>query len=253
MKKLFLITVLTFTLLPASTYAWGSKGHKIVAAIAKQCLTKQVADSVQSFLGSMSFEEASVWMDEVRSDNAYDYLKPWHYVNVEKDKTYVKTKDPEVVNQIEIYIASLKQKGVRDKEQIKFALKVIFHLIGDLHQPLHCGYADDKGGNTIQVDYLGKGTNLHKVWDTEIIEDANITLGNCLKLCNELSAEEKKKIQNNSVELWMNESRELLPQVYNFEKKIKQDYIDKNKIVIEKQLVRAGIRLAMVLHQTFKK
>ncbi len=252
MKKFFILPFFAF-LLPASTYAWGSKGHKIIAAIAKQCLNKQVADSVQKYLGVMSFEEASVWMDEVRSDNSYDYLKPWHYVNVEKDKTYVKTKDPEVVNQIEIYIALLKQKGERDKEQIKFALKVIFHLIGDLHQPLHCGYKADKGGNDIQLDYMGKGTNLHKVWDTEIIEDANITLNECLKLCNELSVEEKKKMQNNSVETWMNESRTLLPEVYNFDKKIKQDYIDKNKPVIEKQLVRAGIRLAMVLHQTFKK
>lgn len=251
MKKLFIILFFSI-LLPTFTYAWGSKGHKIVAAIAKQCLNKQVTDSVQSFLGIMSFEEASVWMDEVRSDNSYDYLKPWHYVNVEKDKTYVKTKDPEVVNQIEIYIALLKQKGVRDKEQTKFALKVIFHLIGDIHQPLHCGYKADRGGNDIDVDYLGKGTNLHKVWDSEIIEDANVTLNDCLKLCNGLPADEKKKIQNNSVEVWMNEARTLLPEVYNFDKKIKQDYADKNKIVIEKQLVKAGIRLAMVLNQTFK-
>ncbi|MDP1802694.1 MAG: S1/P1 nuclease, partial [Bacteroidota bacterium] len=62
-----------------------------------------------------------------------------------------------------------------------------------------------------------------------------------------------KKIQNNNVEVWMNEARTLLPEVYNFEENIKQDYIDKNKTVIEKQLVNAGIRLAMVLHQTFKK
>jgi len=249
----FIIILLLSLLLPASTFAWGAKGHKIIAAIAKQCLDKQVVDSVQKYLGAMTFEEASVWMDEVRSDHSYDYLKPWHYVNVEKDKTYVKTKDPEVVNQIEIYISVLKEKGERDKEKINFALKVIFHLIGDIHQPLHCGYADDKGGNTVQVQFLGKGTNLHKVWDSEIIEDANITLSDCLKVANEMSAAEKKQAQTDKVEVWMNEARALLPEVYNYETKIKQDYIDKNKLVIEKQLVKAGIRLAMVLHQTFKK
>jgi hypothetical protein len=253
MKKNIIILCFVIILLPSSIYAWGSKGHKIVAAIAKQCLSKQTTDSVQNYLGAMSFEDASVWMDEVRSDRTYDYLKPWHYVNVEKDKTYVKTKDPEVVNEIEIAIATLKEKGVRDKDRINFALKVIFHLIGDIHQPLHCGYADDKGGNTMQVQYMGKGSNLHKVWDSEIIEDVNITLSDCLKLANTLSANEKKKMQNNNVEVWMNEARELLPEVYNFETKIKQDYIDKNKPVIEKQLVRAGIRLAMVLNETFKK
>ncbi len=252
MKKLFIILFFSL-LLPASTFAWGAKGHKIIAAIAKQCLEKQVVDSVQKFLGVMSFEEASVWMDEVRGQHEYDYLKPWHYVNVEKDKTYVKTKDPEVVNQIEIYISVLKEKGVRDKENIYFALKVLFHLIGDLHQPLHCGYKADKGGNEVELQFLKRKTNLHKVWDTEIIEEENISLSDCLTLANKMSAEEKKKIQNNNVEVWMNEARTLLPEVYNFEENIKQDYIDKNKPVIEKQLVRAGIRLAMVLHQTFKK
>jgi hypothetical protein len=253
MKKLIILLLLSFILLPSSIFAWGAKGHKIVAAIAKQCLDKQTTDSVQKYLGVMSFEDASVWMDEVRSEREYDYLKPWHYVNVEKDKTYVKTKDPEVVNEIEIAIATLKEKGVRDKDRINFALKVVFHLIGDIHQPLHCGYAEDKGGNKIEVQYMGKGSNLHKVWDSEIIEDVNITLSDCLKLANTLSANEKKKMQNNNVEVWMTEARELLPEVYNFETKIKQDYIDKNKPVIEKQLVRAGIRLAMVLNETFKR
>ena len=252
MKKTLIILFFA-VLLPSSTFAWGAKGHKIIAAIAKQCLEKQVVDSVQKFLGAMSFEEASVWMDEVRGQHEYDYLKPWHYVNVEKDKTYVKTKDPEVVNQIEIYISVLKEKGPRDKENIYFALKVLFHLIGDLHQPLHCGYKADKGGNEVELQFLKRKTNLHKVWDTEIIEETNISLSDCLTLANKMSAEEKKKIQNNNVEVWMNEARTLLPEVYNFQEKINQDYVDKNKTVIEKQLVRAGIRLAMVLHQTFKK
>jgi len=252
MKKIVVFLFLMCAL-PSFNYAWGGKGHKIVAIIAKNCLDKQVLDSIQKYLGVMSFEDASVWMDEVRGEQAYDYLKPWHYVNVEKDKTYVKTKDPEVVNEIEIAISTLKEKGVRDKDRINFALKVIFHLIGDIHQPLHCGYAEDKGGNKIEVQYMGKASNLHKVWDSEIIEDAGITLNDCLKLANTLSANEKKKMQTNHVEVWMNEARELLPEVYNFETKIKQDYIDKNKPVIEKQLVRAGIRLAMVLNETFKR
>ncbi|MBA2611204.1 MAG: hypothetical protein H0U95_04480 [Bacteroidetes bacterium] len=252
MKKSLIIFLFSL-LLPASTFAWGAKGHKIIAAIAKQCLEKQVIDSVQKFLGVMSFEEASVWMDEMRSDPSYNYLKPWHYVNVEKDKTYVKTKDPEVVNQIEIYISLLKEKGERDNDKINFALKILFHLIGDIHQPLHCGYKADKGGNEIELQFKNKNSNLHKVWDSEIIENANITLNDCLLLANKMTAEEKKKIQNNNVEVWMNESIALLPEVYKFETDIKQDYIDKNKPVIEKQLVKAGIRLAMVLHQTFKR
>ena len=252
MKKIIFLLFLAF-LLPAFTFAWGSKGHKIVAAIAKQCLSKQVADSVQQFLGDMSFEDASVWMDEIKSDRQYDNMKVWHYVNVEKDKTYVKTKDPEVVNEIEIYTSVLKEKGTRDNSKINFALKVLFHLVGDIHQPLHCGYKADKGGNDIKLLFMGEESNLHKVWDSEIINATHITLNDCLSFCNALPVSEKKKMQTDNVETWMNESIALLPNVYDFKNDITQDYIDKNEPLIEKQLVRAGIRLAMLLTESFKK
>ena len=157
------------------------------------------------------------------------------------------------MSQIKISIPTLKKKAAKDKSSINFALKIVFHLIGDIHQPLHCGYANDKGGNKFELQYLSKSSNLHKVWDSQIIEDEGITLNDCLKMANTMTANEKYKIQTNSVEVWMQESRELLAEVYGFKTAIKQDYIDKNKLVIEKQLVRAGMRLGMVLQQTFKK
>jgi len=116
-------------------YGWGAKGHKIVAQIAKSCLNQSTIDSIQVFLGSVSFEEASVWMDEVRSDHQYDYLKPRHYVNVEKDKTYVATEKPNIINELDSVLSILKEKGPRDKEKVKMALLELFHLIGDIHQP----------------------------------------------------------------------------------------------------------------------
>ena len=92
MKKLLFVGLLS--LISINSFGWGAKGHKIVAEFAKQALSanKSIIDSVQYFLGNMSFQEASVWMDEVRSNSAYDYLKPKHYVNAERDATYVKTK-----------------------------------------------------------------------------------------------------------------------------------------------------------------
>jgi hypothetical protein len=105
-----------------SVYGWGAKGHKIVAQVAKSCLKQPVIDSIQVFLGSVTFEEASIWMDEIRSDRSYDYLKPRHYVNVEKDKTYVATDKPNIINEMESVLSVLKEKGPRDKEKVKMAL-----------------------------------------------------------------------------------------------------------------------------------
>ena len=95
-------------------------------------------------------------------------------------------------------------------------------------------------------------SNLHKVWDSEIIENTNITLNDCLVFANNLSATEKQQILKTDIEGIVKESRELLPEVYGFDKKITQEYIDKNKVVIEKQLVKAGFRLAKILNDAFK-
>jgi len=253
MKKVFFIISLMQFICFSSLYAWGVKGHKMVAVIAKQCLEKSIIDSVQYYLGNMSFEEASVWMDEMRNQDKYDYMKPWHYINIEKDKTYVKTKEPNAVNQIELAMETLKNnKGNKDK--MNNALKILFHLVGDLHMPLHCGYGSDKGGNDVDVEVLNKSTNLHHAWDSDLIEVSKISVIDCLKLANSLTKSDKDAISKIDVVAWMQQSRDLLPQIYNFNKGlITQEYIDKNKPVIEKQLLSAGIRLAAVLHQSFQK
>ena len=234
--------------------AWGSKGHKIVAQIAKSFLEKPVIDSVQYYLGSMSFDEASVWMDEIKSDHEFDYLKPLHYANVEKDKTYVATNKPNIINELESVLNVLKTPGARDKDKVNMALKELFHLVGDIHQPLHCGYFDDKGGNTVQVRFMEKGSNLHKVWDSEIIESKSIATVDCLKLYKNLTKADISEIQKINILSWMNDSRKLLANAYDFQdNKLGQDYINKNAPIIEKQLLIAGVRLANILNIYFKK
>lgn len=234
-------------------YPWGNVGHRIVAEIAKKSLDPAIVDSVNYFLNGMSWGDASVWMDEMRSDHAYDYMKPWHYVNVEKDKTYVSAKD-NVVSELEIVIAQLGSKGTEKKETIGTAIRILFHLVGDIHQPLHAGYGSDKGGNTVEVDFLGKDTNLHRVWDSEIIEYKKIGLNDCLRLSNTLTDAEKKSFLTSDVMVWMNDSRAPLPEVYDIKNGlIDGAYIDRNVPIIEKQLLKAGTRLANVLFTQFKK
>jgi len=109
MKKFALLSLLIFILLsPVPSFAWGKTGHQIVAKIAKAHLEPGVLDSVQKYLGTMSFEDAATWMDDVRKDTSLNFMKPWHYVNVEKDKTYVKNNEPNIINELEIVITDLK-------------------------------------------------------------------------------------------------------------------------------------------------
>ncbi len=112
MKAIKYIVFSFLILVVSNVYAWGPDGHKMVAEVAKKYLDKGVQDSVQKYLGSMTFEEASVWMDEIKKDHSYDYMKSWHYINIDKDKTYVKTTEPNVVDELEKSIAQVMHSSV---------------------------------------------------------------------------------------------------------------------------------------------
>jgi hypothetical protein len=245
---------LIFLIIQPHAYAWDGRGHGIVAGIAEAYLDSSVSDSVKKYLGNNSFEEAAVWMDEIRRDPTYDYMKPWHYINIEKDKTYVASPEDNIVNQLERILGVLRDGKKRKKSEVRMNLKILFHLVGDIHQPLHTGYGADRGGNTVEVLILGSNTNLHHVWDTDILDAKKITLQDCLKLASALSPEKRKALAKTDVLTWMNESRSYLPAVYDFkDNTIDKDYINKNAPVVLYQLVRAGLRLAEVLNTSLGK
>lgn len=255
-NKMNRITIIIFIgLFVKSTlcFSWGAKGHKIVAEIAYNFLDKNIQDSVQKYLGGMSFKDAALWMDVVSNDKYYAYLKPLHSITIEKDKTYVKFDNENIVSEIEFSIEQLKNKNKNSKEDIKMALKLLFHLIADLHQPLHVGYAEDKSGNLVRIQFDGKETNIHHVWDFDIIESKSITSENCIKIIKSYSSKEIDGIQKIDVVAWMNYTRIHLYDVYGFKNTIIDEaYINKNTFIIEKQLALAGLRLASILNMAFK-
>lgn len=233
--------------------AWGDKGHEIIAQIARSHLPHHVIDSVQFYLRETSFEKAALWMDEIKKDRAYDSLKPKHYINIDRDKTYVKKNEPNIINELELVIDQLLNKKLKSRIEIKTAIMILFHLVGDLHQPLHVGYGRDKGGNSVHLFYNNRKTNLHKVWDMDIIENEKIDLNTCLSLSNQYSKAEKKVIQKINILDWMNESRNFLRDVYSYKSEdLDSSYIHKNSALIKNQLAKAGLRLGSVLSQCFK-
>lgn len=255
MRNIYILLIISLFLKPLESFAWGREGHHMVAEIAKSQLSQNVRDSVQKYLGTMSFEDASTWMDDVRSDHSFDYMRTWHYIDIEKGKSY----NPDLgehncVTELQRVIKELDSKSKLSKDQINFDIKVLFHLVGDLGQPLHTGYPDDKGGNTIQVNFMGKQVNLHHVWDTDIIEYKNITTQSCLNAGLKLTNSELSTIKKIDVLSWMYDSRSYLPEVYSFQNNILDEtYIDKNVPIIEKQIFESGTRLASVLTQVFAK
>ena len=254
MKKYILFPVLcVFLVLPTKTLAWGKKGHTLVAEVAFRYLDKKTKDIVLGYLDGMSIEDAANWMDNIKDDHSYDYMKPYHYVNIDKGAEVFERSGSNIIYILNQTIKELQNNKNLTKQEVKTKILIVFHLVGDLHQPLHVGYGSDKGGNTVQVNYKGQGTNLHSFWDSGIIYDKNISLKDCLG-ANKFSTAEMNKLKTIDVIAWSKESRSLLDSIYNTGgAKIKDDYVTASAITIEAQIQKAGIRLAAILQKAFEK
>jgi len=251
-KLLFSITlIVSIIIIPQKTYAWGKKGHALVSQVAFKYLDENTKKIVLQYLDGTTIEDAANWMDNIKSDHSFDYMKPYHYANFEKGENVEETNGSNIIYQLNQTIKDLQNKKKLSKEQIKTKIQIIFHLIGDLHQPLHVGYGNDKGGNTVQIFYNYKGTNLHYLWDSGIIESKNITLVDCIS-SNKFSKSELDKIKEINVVSWGNDSRNLLDRIYKInENNPSEEYIDSSAILIQTQIFKAGVRLAAVLKQAF--
>jgi len=121
-----------------------------------------------------------------------------------------------------------------------------------LHQPLHVGYKDDKGGNTVQVSFFGRGTNLHAMWDSDIIEYKGMNLNDELKL-NTYSASDLAELRKIDIVSWAKDTRSFLKNAYSLNSaKVSDYYIDSNYVIIQQQILKAGLRLASILEHYFK-
>jgi len=254
MKNTSLTLALLFVILiiPLKSLAWGKQGHAMVAEVAFKYLDENTKKIVLQYLDGMSIEEAANWMDDIKSDHNYDYMKPFHYVNFEKGEVVQETEGNNIISILNKTIKELQHKNNLSKAEIKTKLLMLFHLIGDLHQPLHVGYGSDRGGNTVQINFRGKGTNLHALWDFGIIEYKNISLRKCLN-SNTFSNNDFTQLQEINIVLWAKESNSFLDTLYNFDSPIlSRKYVKTSSKTIETQILKAGIRLAAVLKEVLK-
>ena len=247
-----LLFVVILSCFSAKSYAWGQRGHELVAQIAFRFLDDSTQQIVKKYLGNLSIEEAANWMDVERGNSYYNYMRTWHYLDMDKGENYTPSTERNILTVLHSAIVELKDYKNMKRKEVKYRLLLIFHLIGDLHQPLHTGYAIDKGGNTIQVTSPYVGGNLHSVWDTQIIEYKNITLDSCLQTYAALDTTQVADIKKINELKWMYQSRSLLDTVYSFQNDfLDKSYIDSNADVIKKQLVMGGLRLASLLTSLF--
>lgn len=243
-------------LIPASAFSWGSTGHRVVGAVASKHLNSKAKKNIIKILGQNSLAEVSNWMDEIRSDSTYNYLTDWHWVTIETGKTYDQSpKNPkgDVIASIERIVSELK-KHTLDKKTEEEYLKMLIHLVGDIHQPLHVGCCDDQGGNKVKVKWFGRDTNLHSVWDNSMIDDTKLSYTELASYLDEPDPATIAALQKNTVLQWADESMTFRKQVYEIgDGNLSYKYSYKNLPTVKDRLLQAGIRLAGLLNEIYGK
>lgn len=237
-------------------YDWGKTGHRVTGEIAEVYLTKKAKRNIDKLLNGKGLALISNFADDIKSDKKYKKYGSWHYVNFPFDKKYGEEKPSEygdLIQGIEKCMAVLKDKdsSVKDKE---FFLKMLVHFIGDLHQPLHVGRGEDKGGNDIQVRWFKGGSNLHRVWDSEMIDHYGMSYTEISANADIISKTQIKAIQEGTILEWVHESQQLAKKVYgsvNTGEKLGYAYMYIYFPVVRTQLQTGGIRLAKILNDIF--
>ncbi|WP_276481105.1 S1/P1 nuclease [Paraflavitalea pollutisoli] len=247
--------------IPAHSMAWGMLGHRITGEIADHYLTKKARRQIAAILGNESLAMSANWPDFIKSDPAYNYLSPWHYVNFKEGLSEQQVYDylakdtaTDIYTKLNFVIGELKNKSLEQDKKLLY-LRILIHLVGDAHQPMHTGRPDDLGGNRISVSWFNQTTNLHSVWDEKLISYQELSYTEYTKAINFTTKTQRQEWQAQPIRQWLFESYTISNSLYAEIKEPNQklsyrynfDHVD----TLNDRLLKGGVRLAGVLNEIF--
>lgn len=238
--------------------SWGQVGHRVTGAIAEQYLTPEAQHAISQFLVNEDLAEASTYADEMKS-NPIEFWKktanPWHYVNVFDGKSYSDVAPPpegNAVTALEMFANQLKSTQTSFAEK-QLALRFIVHIIGDLHQPFHAGNGLDRGGNDVKLKFFWEDSNLHRVWDSGLIDRQKLSYTEWTEiLSRKISEQQANQWMEVDPKVWIAESAKVRASVYPENDKLSWDYQYQNLPIVKQRLQMGGVRIAAYLNALFK-
>lgn len=258
MLRKFICGLVMITGLSFSVSAYGPTGHRVIAELASRHLTPEATAAITELLGNEFMAEAANWPDEMRSDPDAFWRKTsqtYHYINLPDGETYeesVKNPAGDALTALAQFSAQVKDTSLPLEER-QLALRFIIHIVGDLHQPLHAGRAEDWGGNRIDVVWFEEMSNLHKVWDEDLINRKGLSFTEWVRFLEpKISEAQMAEWQASQPVDWVRELIAMRGEIYNVGNAIlSYDYVYKYTPLIKSQLSKGGIRLAGYLNALF--
>jgi hypothetical protein len=283
MKNRFLPLMLMSSLSPVM-WAWGPTGHRVVAEIAQRHLTRTAQERTATLLHGYSLAEVANWADELRSEPRFDKYKLLHFATVPDGIASYRDskKEPcgDLVAAIDAIAAFLKTgsrqdlfkvraltdlsdgsgKGACNPQQTEpinpdTALRLLVHFMGDLHQPLHVG-GTDRGGNAVSVNWMKRWqTNLHSVWDDEMVDFERLDYNEFARFLDHASEADIARLQTGDTTAWADESVAMRRELYIFPDGphvVSYGYTSAQRARMREQLLKGGLRLASVINRIFQ-
>ncbi|MCM1151951.1 MAG: S1/P1 nuclease [Alistipes sp.] len=255
MKKLLLFACCL--LAAQNVLAWGQKGHDVTACIAECHLTPKAAKKIDKVLGGHSPVYYANWLDNASHTPEYAYTKTWHYLNIDEGhtlETMPKNPNGDVLQAVTELVAKLKSRDLSPEEET-LALKMLIHLVGDMHCPMHTGHLSDLGGNLRPVVMFATPTNLHSIFDTSVPEATHRwSYTEWQQQIDRLGKEEIAEMQAGAPRDWILETYAICKEIYDYTPegtKVSYDYVAKYTPIIEQQFLRGGLRLARLLNEIY--
>jgi nuclease S1 len=241
---------------------WGRLGHRVAGAVAEARLSPAARAAVRELLEpGESLADASTWADEHRRD--VPDSGPWHYVNVPITETRYDARfcDPRgcVVSKIAEYRRVLADPSA-PKEDRRLALRLVAHFVQDLHQPLHVGDRGDRGGNDLQLQFFGQGSNLHRIWDSGLLERDGEDEPAMVRSLSVLARQHEADWDRGTVEDWATESLSAAKVAYLVPNgggplrkgaSLGRSYQSANISTARKRVAQSGVRVASLLNASF--
>ncbi|MEP0355163.1 S1/P1 nuclease [Paraglaciecola sp.] len=238
--------------------SWGQIGHRVTGAIAEHYLTPKAQAAIAKVLPNETLAEASTWPDEMRSNPSHFWKKtagPYHYVTVPDGKSYKEVGAPAQGDGFSALQAFAKQikSDQTSFEQKQLALRFIIHIIGDLHQPFHAGNGTDKGGNDVKLKFFWQDSNLHRVWDSGLIDSQQLSYTEWSAiLLAKISKQQVQQWMDVDPHIWIAESAKLRAELYPDSDEISWDYKYQNLPIVKERLQMGGVRIAAYLNALFE-
>jgi len=257
-KSIFFCSVFC---LPFYSFGWGVLGHRIVGQIADSYLTPKARAGIEKILGNETIAMASNWADFIKSDSAYSYISRWHYIDLDSGLTkeqvrayLLKDTATDIYTRMNFLIGELKNKKLSIAKK-RMDLKLLIHFVGDIHQPFHVGHREDMGGNKIKLYWFNSPTNLHALWDDQLINFQQLSYTEYTNAIDHTTTQQRLAWQKQPISEWIIESYQIAEQLYleikQPEPKLSYSYNYDHIQMLNERLVKAGIRLAGLLNQLF--